>query len=201
MVAFPGEELMLHIFEPRYKQLINDCILEKKSFGIPAYYKNEILDYGTEMIINGISKEYPNGEMDIVITGLHAFLILDIIQEIPDKLYSGAIVSVINNVFDIHSKINYEFDQLTDELFQLLEIKNKLIERGITSQSFKIAHYVGFNLLEELELLKHNRESVRKKIIIQHIKNILPNIRQVASIRERAKMNGQFHILNPPDSL
>ena len=201
MVAFPGEELMLHIFEPRYKQLIKECIQEKKSFGIPVFNKNEILDYGTEMVVNGISKEYPNGEMDIVVTGLHAFRILDIIQEIPDKLYSGAVVSVINNVLDIHSKINHEFDQLTDELFQLLEIKNKLEERGITSQSFKIAHYVGFNLIEELELLKHSRESVRKKIMIQHIKNILPSIRQVAAIRARAKMNGQYHIVNPPDSL
>ncbi|MBK6730737.1 MAG: LON peptidase substrate-binding domain-containing protein [Bacteroidetes bacterium] len=201
MVAYPGEELKLHIFEPRYKQLIRECIQEEKSFGIPVINKNEILDYGTEMIVNGISKEYLNGEVDIVITGLQAFRILDIVQVIPDKLYSGAVVSVINNVLDIHSNINNEFDQLTDELFQMLEIQNKLVEKGIISQSFKMAHYVGFNILEEFELLKHSRESVRKKIIIQHIKNILPGLRQAAAIRKRAKMNGQFHILNPPDFL
>ena len=199
MVAYPGEEIRLHIFEPRYKQLINECVKEAKSFGIPVINKSEILEYGTEMMVKEITKEYPGGEMDIVLEGLQAFRILDIIKEVPDKLYSGAVISIIENINDHHSKTNVEFEQLSLELFHLLEIRDQLFQRGIVLLSFKLAHYVGFNLIEEFELLKHNRESVRQKIICEHIKRILPAVRQVAAIRERAKLNGQFRMVNPPD--
>lgn len=173
----------------------------KKSFGIPVVNKNEILEYGTEMQVVKIIKEYPGGESDILICGINAFRILDIVKEIPDKLYSGAIVSVVNNIYDIHGKTYREFEQYIDELFQLLEIKEVLVDRGVRSHSFPVAHYIGLSLLEKFELLKHNRESVRQKIIVEHLKKILPDIRKYAAIRERAKQNGQFYLENPPDTL
>ncbi len=40
IVVFPGEDLNLHVFEPRYKQLITDCFGEKKPFGIPTVLKS-----------------------------------------------------------------------------------------------------------------------------------------------------------------
>lgn len=199
MVAYPGEVLNLHIFEPRYKQLIRECVLENKSFGIPVVNKSEILDYGTEMTAKKVVKEYPGGEMDIVVEGIQVFRILDIIKEIPDKLYSGAVISVIPNVTDYHQKTHFEFEHLIIELFHLLEIKESIAKKGIGLKSFELAHLVGFDLAEEFELLKHARESVRQKIICEHIKKILPTVRQVAAIRERAKLNGQFRIVNPPD--
>lgn len=199
MVAFPGEILHLHIFEPRYQQLINECVAQQKSFGIPVVNKSEILDFGTEMQIAGVVKKYPGGEMDIKVLGIRAFRILDIIKEIPDKLYSGAVVSEIENVIDHHSKTNTELEHLVMELFQLLDIQDKLFKANSKPDSFKLAHYVGFSLIEEFELLKHQRESVRQKIILEHVRQILPAVRQVAAIRERAKLNGQFRMVNPPD--
>ncbi len=47
IVVYPGEELNLHIFEPRYKQLINECHAAKKPFGIPSVLKNNITELGT----------------------------------------------------------------------------------------------------------------------------------------------------------
>ena len=37
IVVFPGEKLNLHVFEPRYKQLVLECVAEEKTFGIPTY--------------------------------------------------------------------------------------------------------------------------------------------------------------------
>ncbi|MEO1628994.1 MAG: LON peptidase substrate-binding domain-containing protein, partial [Bacteroidota bacterium] len=37
LVVYPGEQLNLHIFEPRYKQLIRECEQNKVTFGIPAF--------------------------------------------------------------------------------------------------------------------------------------------------------------------
>src|SRR5260221_3447821 len=97
VVVYPGEKLNLHIFEPRYKQLINECNAGQKPFGIPAVIENKLQDYGSLMQITEITQVHPNGEMDIKTTGLKVFRILEVIKEIPDKLYNGAIVNYPDN--------------------------------------------------------------------------------------------------------
>src|SRR5690349_217702 len=93
IVVYPGESLNLHIFEPRYKQLINECFTLKKPFGIPTVIENRMQDYGSLMEIKEITKVHDNGEMDIKTEGAKVFRILEVIKEVPDKLYSGAIVN------------------------------------------------------------------------------------------------------------
>ncbi len=46
-VVYPGEELHLHIFEPRYKQLIIESYNTNRPFGIPAVINNRISELGT----------------------------------------------------------------------------------------------------------------------------------------------------------
>src|SRR6478752_5284276 len=93
IVVYPDEQLNLHIFEPRYKQLINECHTDKKLFGIPSVIDKQMQDYGTLVQIIELSKVYDNGEMDIKTKGTEVFRVLEVIKEIPEKLYSGAIVN------------------------------------------------------------------------------------------------------------
>lgn len=201
LVAYPGEELNLHIFEPRYKQLITECAGENKTFGIPVVNKKEILEYGTEMQLKEIVKTYDNGELDIKVKGLHVFRILDIINEVTDKLYSGAVVAIINNVNDHHARTFNELEHRINELFTLLEIKETIFKKSLVFDSFHLAHLVGFEIMDEFELLKHPRETTRQKIILEHVKKMLPVVKQMAEIREKAKLNGHFRMVNPPEGL
>ena len=97
IVVYPGEDLNLHIFEPRYKQLIKDCHSTSKPFGIPTVIENKVQDYGSLVQITEISKMHDNGEMDIKTKGEKIFRILEVIREVPEKLYSGAIVNYPEN--------------------------------------------------------------------------------------------------------
>ena len=92
IVVYPGQHLNLHIYEPRYKQLINECKTEGKTFGIPSVFKETLNEYGTEMELLEISEVYDNGEMDIKTNGLKIFRIMEVLREVPEKLYSAAIV-------------------------------------------------------------------------------------------------------------
>jgi Lon protease-like protein len=56
IAVFPYEKLNLHIFEPRYKQLINDTIQSKKPFGIPVVLNGKISEIGTLVEVVEISK-------------------------------------------------------------------------------------------------------------------------------------------------
>src|ERR1043165_2077597 len=98
IVVYPGENLNLHIFEPRYKQLIQECFAEKKSFGIPTIIENRLQDFGSLMEITEITRVYDNGELDIKTIASKVFRILEVIKSIPDKLYSGAIVNYPENL-------------------------------------------------------------------------------------------------------
>ena len=60
LVVYPGEKLNLHIFEPRYKQLIRECHANGKPFGIPAVLDNQVKEMGTLVQIREIVKEYEN---------------------------------------------------------------------------------------------------------------------------------------------
>lgn len=58
IVVYPGEQLNLHIFEPRYKQLINESYESKKPFGIPAVVNEKINEMGTLVQVKEISQVY-----------------------------------------------------------------------------------------------------------------------------------------------
>ena len=86
VVVFPDEVLNLHIFEPRYKQLVNDCYAEAKPFGIPTVLENGVNDMGTLVEITEIVEVYEDGKLDIRTKGLQVFKMLELVKAIPDKL-------------------------------------------------------------------------------------------------------------------
>src|SRR5579863_5099335 len=97
IVVYPGETVNLHIFEPRYKQLVSECHSEGKPFGIPTVIDNRLNEMGTLVRITELVKQYENGEMDIRTQGLRVFRMLELIKTVPDKLFSGAIVNYPDN--------------------------------------------------------------------------------------------------------
>lgn len=92
-VVFPGEEFYLHIFEPRYKQLVNEARIDGTVFGIPYVDKGENQGLGVLVKVKTVFSEYPNGEMDIAVEGVGIFELEEITDPMPDKLYSGAIIN------------------------------------------------------------------------------------------------------------
>ena len=97
----PGEDLPLKIFEPKYKQLINDCESEQFTFGIPYVNKNKIQDYGSEVKLNQVVAKNSHGEMVIVVEGVSIFKSLSFEDSFNGKLYSGGSIQIL----DTESKI------------------------------------------------------------------------------------------------
>ena len=75
IVAFPSKFVPLHIFEERYKTLINECISLKKEFGMVYSMDNGLADFGCSLSVSEIIKTYQNGEMDIITKGQRIFKI------------------------------------------------------------------------------------------------------------------------------
>ena len=85
----PGEDLPLRIFEPRYKQLINECQEKGISFGIPYVKDLKMQNFGAECKVKQVVATNSKGEMVIVAEGLAIFEVLSFQDPMPEKLYGG----------------------------------------------------------------------------------------------------------------
>ena len=196
LVAFPGEQLNLHIFEPRYKQLTHECLEEGKTFGIPVYHENEILDFGTEMKITKLVRTYPTGEMDINTVGLRAFKIHSFEEQVKNKLYAGGKVSFLENKMDGEIEDFNRLRKLARQLVNLMQMDDKL-DVGVMTHSFDMAHKMGLSLEQEYDLLQMTRESQRQEYMINHLERALPLVMEMEQAKEKIKMNGHFKHLDP----
>lgn len=199
IVVYPGEQLNLHIFEPRYKQLIQECFQDKKPFGIPTVLQGQISEMGTLVDILSIEKEHENGEMDIKTTGVKVFTLLEIIKDIPNKLFMGGIVTYPNNVA---VGIDHKMKNILETLryfHQLLELTKEYKKEDADLTTYDIAHHVGMSQEQEYELLQLLREDQRQEYIQRHLKKIIPTIEELKNLKKRIQMNGHFRKLSIED--
>lgn len=197
IIVYPHEPLNLHIFEPRYKQLIRECLEAPKPFGIPVVLDKKVQEYGTVIEVTELVKEYPDGEMDIRARGVSIFRVLEIIKEIPDKLYSGAIVNYPPNIIaPDDSKLGELIMNEVKRLYALLNVEEKLPSPDDGILSYKIAHYIGLTLQQEFELMQLMTETQRLEYIRKHLNNMVPMLQGLEEAKARIKMNGHFRNLS-----
>lgn len=198
LVAFPGEALNLHIFEPRYKQLINECDANGTTFGIPAFIDDKVQEIGTEIELVSIDKVYPKGEMDIRTRGIGLFKILEFHQEVENRLYTGA--EILRMPFDTEGDfvINERILENLGELYRIMNITKPLPEHSADFNTYKIAHLVGFSIEQEYEFLCMTEELRRQDYMLTHLERLLPTAREMEELRKKVQMNGHFKNILPP---
>jgi uncharacterized protein len=196
IVVYPGESLNLHIFEPRYKQLINECHSGNKPFGIPTVIDNRVQDYGTIVRIKEITTVHDNGEMDIKTEGEKVFRVLEVIKEIPDKLYSGAIVNYPVNHETGSTEVMRRLLDSIKELYKLLKVEKDFKKSDDQLNSYDLAHHVGFSLQEEYEFLNLMHERQRQEYLKRHLTKVIPLVAEMENLKKKVKLNGHFKNLS-----
>ncbi len=192
IVVYPGEQLNLHIFEPRYKQLINECATSKKPFGIPAVINEKMAEMGTLVEITEITKTYEDGTMDVKTAGLEVFSILEIIKELPEKLYSGAIVTYPGNVKKgSPTKMKLVLAGIR-QLHAQLNVTKEFPKPDNELTSFDVAHHAGLSIDEEYRLLELPQELQRLEFLKRHLAKVLPIMKHMDMLKGKIKMNGHF---------
>ncbi|GAB4333206.1 MAG: LON peptidase substrate-binding domain-containing protein [Flammeovirgaceae bacterium] len=196
LVVYPKEKLNLHIFEPRYKQLIKDCIEEGITFGITAFIDNKIKTFGTEVKLLEVVNRYEDGRLDIRTEGTRVFQVNEFFNPMPGKLYAGADVDFVDGKEDSILTERILLVELVTRLFDLLEI-NTYIPIESEYITYMVAHKVGFTLKQEYELLTLLNESDRIKFMLDHLNKIIPIVQETELTKQRVRMNGHFKHLNP----
>ncbi|GIV56164.1 MAG: hypothetical protein KatS3mg040_0932 [Candidatus Kapaibacterium sp.] len=198
LVLFPGAYVPLHIFEPRYRQLIRECIEQRRPFGINLYDKDNLQRVGCTAEVHGIMRHYEDGRFDIIIQGGRRY----IIESVDDgaKPYLLAKVEYYDDYpgetldLELYRTCAGLFNELVKRVYSKPEVLTLPVDRipvfeGSTP-SFFMAQKSGLRLLHKQVLLAFRRENDRLDLIRQHLAELLPRLDQAEEIERISKTDG-----------
>ena len=182
---FPGEQTTLHIYEPRYLQLINECNTNKTFFGIPFQGKTTLSEYGSMVKIIQVLKNYENGELDILVECIQNFKINQFEAKKENKLYPSGTIAVIKDV------IFTPDETLLEQVTQYLKL---LLDKDITNDMSdllsekNIITVVNLTDDEKIKFLRYNNDK-KNDFLNRKIKFMLILLRQEKKVEQNFYLN------------
>ncbi len=198
LVVFPQERLNLHIFEPRYRQLIGECDKTGITFGIPAFIDDTLVEIGTEVRLVSIEKRHPAGELDICTEGVGLFRLNEFYSEGQGRMYPSGDVDMLKVDKNGDFLKNEDILSRVRELFEALHIQKQVPKHDPSFVTFDVAHHVGFTIEQEYKFLCMPTEIERQNYMLDHLEKTIPVVREMENLRQRALMNGHFKHIVPP---
>jgi len=191
VVLLPGVPLPLHVFEPRYKEMISECLAQKQPFGVVREKQEGVAEIGCTAEIITVAKKYDDGRMDIVTEGRRRFEVMEVNQE---RSFLRAEVFFLD---DEPGKAS------ADELSRMLQLHGEILalagaepekpDADDTALSFRLAGSLPLDLDFKQTLLGMNSEAARVQALITCFETILPNLRRAVHARKKAGGNGHVH--------
>lgn len=189
----------MHVFEPRYKQLVAECVASGKTFGIPSVNRDTLNEYGTEVQILEVAKTYENGEMDIKTKGIKIFRLLELLKDVPGKLYPAAVVFEVKHLPFDTQVLNPTLVDLMEKFQSLMDTDFSVFKKFKNPLSYEIANYAALSTEDQYRILSSTSEKARQWFIIQHLLKLIPSLEEAEKLKRKIQMNGHFRKEIPPD--
>lgn len=181
LVLLPGVPLPLHIFEPRYKEMIAECLEQKKPFGIVRASSDGVAGIGCTAEIMSITKKYDDGRMDILTRGAERF---EVIQVNHERSFLRAEISVVEDESDKPSTEMVTMAvRLHAEIAKLAGEEPSGQEDGAGNLSFLLAGSLPLDLDFKQSLLATLSEAKRLAAVVKYLEAVLPGLRRAAKAR------------------
>ena len=192
LVLFPDSRLPLHIFEERYKVLINDCIRTGAEFGIVLMNGSAVSGVGCTAQIVSVSKVYDDGRMDIVVEGKRRFRIRRV-----DERTAPVLVGFVEELRSRGGEADQELAEETIRLYNTLvglafRSSVKPIVDGARNPvlSFLIAQKAGMDLAQRQKVLETLTEEERLRILREHLSAMIPRLAQAEEMEQVVRSDG-----------
>jgi ATP-dependent Lon protease len=194
VVLLPGADLPLHIFEPRYRQMVRECLENQAPFGMLLALPGGIAGTGCTAEIVEVTKRYPDGRSDILTLGRSPFRVVELFK--GEALLRG-------EVDYLEDRPSPSCPAIARELIDLFETCHTLVfgdyprepagERG-ADLSYAVAARLPMELLWKQRILELRTEAERRERLVAYLREWAPHLEQTAAVRVRSAGNG--HGLN-----
>ncbi len=185
LVLLPGVPLPLHIFEPRYKEMIAECLEQKKPFGVVRASSDGVADIGCTAEIMSVTKKYDDGRMDILTRGVDRF---EVIQVNEDRPFLQAEISVVQDEDEDEpgkpaAQMVTQAVRLHAEIAKLAGEEPSGPDEHAGNLSFLLAGSLPLDLDFKQNLLSTLSEVKRLEAVIGYLEAILPGLRRASKAR------------------
>jgi Lon protease-like protein len=182
LVLLPGVPLPLHIFEPRYREMIAECLERKKPFGVVRVSSGGVADIGCTAEIMSVTKKYDDGRMDILTRGVERF---EVIQVNNDRAFLQAEISVVQDEEEDEpgkpsAQLVAQAVRLHAEIAKLAGAEPSGPDEHAANLSFLLAGSLPLDLDFKQKLLSTLSEAKRLQAVIGYLEAVLPGLRRAA---------------------
>lgn len=194
VVLLPGENLPLHIFEPRYRRMVRECVEANSPFGMLLALPQGVAHVGCSAEILEVTKRYEDGRVDILTIGRHPYRVVELFTN--DPLLEGTVDYLGDEEF-------LPNPQNQEKLVGLYEVCYTLIFSGIPASldkstperlSFAIASALPLDLMWKQQILELRSEAERQDRLQRYLRDWTLHLHNIDTLRHRGEGNG--HGLN-----
>ena len=201
VVLFPGADLPLHIFEPRYRQMITECYEQEKPFGVVLVRPGsppmleEPYPVGTMADILALSR-MDDGRMNLIARGGQRFQIL---EQHRKKSYLTGIVEIYFDLPEPEQVLREQADKARELFNTYLEILLEVVGKSETQFNLpeepeELSHFIAYFLdiedEEKQQLLEMNLTTERLESVIETLRREVPFVRQMLSMSKIYRAGG-----------
>ena len=185
LVLLPGVPLPLHIFEPRHKEMIAECLEQKKPFGVVRASSDGVADIGCTAEIMSVTKKYDDGRMDILTRGVERF---EVIQVNEERSSLQAEISLVQDEDEDEpgkpaTEMVTQAVRLHAEIAKLAGAEPSGPDEQAGNLSFLLAGSLPLDLDFKQSLLSTLSEAKRLEAVVGYLEAILPGLRRAAKAR------------------
>jgi ATP-dependent Lon protease len=202
VVLYPNERLPLHIFEPRYKAMVQHCMETDRRFGMVYANEGKMAGVGCTARIDRIVKKYEDGRLDMFIAGETRFLVKSVYQE------QAFLTADVELVVEPQAPIDRDLkERAITQHMRLLELAGRMLRpsvyQGKRDVSYVLAHNAGLTSEQKQELLEIVTENDRIVYLVRHFEGLIPRVEQREDLRRKIQSNGHirdFPLRDEPES-
>lgn len=189
MVAVPGAAIPLHIFEPRYREMVGECLEEKKPFGIVRVKEEAgVAEIGCTVEIVDVTKRYEDGRLEILTQGRRRFELMEVNEE--RSFLRAEVMYFDDEPGESPQETEVRAIELFSQIVKLLGSDTQPPPAGTPLLSFLLIAPLPLDLDFKQTLLGMRSESERIATIVEYYEALLPRVRRTIHARQKAGGNG-----------
>ena len=190
VALLPGVQLPLHIFEPRYREMVGEAIERKSPFGVVLVLDQKLTNAGCTAIVERVTRRYDDGRFDIETRGVSRFKIVALNQ-------SRAYLQGRVDFFGDEGSSEQDPDlvgKVAALARQVIGLQGGGIPPGMTGSSGNLSFIVAGSILLEnrfkQQLLIERSENSRLTLLEEHLPQVIQQLRKSQRARQLAGSNG-----------
>jgi ATP-dependent Lon protease len=195
VVLLPGATLPLHIFEPRYRQMVRHCVDEKSEFGILLALPKGIVRVGCTAQVAQVVKRYNDGRMDIITVGRSPFRITQLLNAdayAKDALLEGDVDFLDDREAGVDLRLQSELTRLYEVCHTLVfdDYPKNIAPLATEYLSFVVAATLPLDLMWKQQLLELRSEADRQERLVGYLREWAPHLQKQEKSRAKAGGSG-----------